>query len=97
METSTPANADPAQTNMTAQKGGQICASVLLGNNIQGPVNVTINQGGQEVPSSNTSVVQAGGSPSAPAPTEDLITVYKQKLETKFSSINEGISQHGSS
>ncbi|KAL7858978.1 hypothetical protein SRHO_G00141250 [Serrasalmus rhombeus] len=93
METSTPANANPVQINMTAQKGGQICTSVLLGNKMQGSVNVTINQRGQDVPTSNTSAVQAG----APALTEDVITAYKQKLETKFHSINEGISQHGKS
>ncbi|XP_036447458.1 NLR family CARD domain-containing protein 3-like [Colossoma macropomum] len=97
METSTSANIDPVQTNMTAQTGGAICAPVLHGINIQGPVNVTINQGGQEVPSSNTSAVQAGGSPGAPALTEKLITVYKQRLETKFCRINERISEHGTS
>ncbi|XP_037397008.1 NLR family CARD domain-containing protein 3-like [Pygocentrus nattereri] len=56
---------------------------------------VTIIQGGQEGSSSSTSTVQAGGSPSAPALTEDLVSVYKQKLEKKFCSFNEGISQLG--
>ncbi|XP_036418407.1 NACHT, LRR and PYD domains-containing protein 3-like [Colossoma macropomum] len=97
METSTPAHTGPIQTNMTTQTGGTVCAPVLHGNNIQGSVNVTIIQGGQEGSSSSTSTVQAGGSPGAPALTEDLVTVYKQKLEKKFHRIYEGIFQHGTS
>ncbi|XP_036416484.1 NLR family CARD domain-containing protein 3-like [Colossoma macropomum] len=97
METSTPAHTGPVQTNMTAKTGGAICAPVLQGNNIQGPVNVTFIQRVQEVSSSSPSAVQAGGSPGAAALTEDLITIYKQELEKKFCRFNEGISQHGRS
>ncbi|XP_036447004.1 NACHT, LRR and PYD domains-containing protein 3-like isoform X2 [Colossoma macropomum] len=97
MGTSTSAHTGPAQTNMTAQTGGTICAPVFHGNNVQGSMNVTIIQGGQEASSSSTSTVQAGGSPGAPALTEDLVNVHKQKLMKKFNSIHEGISQHGTS
>ncbi|KAL7859001.1 hypothetical protein SRHO_G00141480 [Serrasalmus rhombeus] len=75
METSTSAHAGPAQTSMTAQTGGTVCAPVLHGNNIQGSVTVTIIQGGQEVSSSSTSTVQAGGSPGAPTLTEEAVVV----------------------
>ncbi|XP_036447470.1 protein NLRC3-like [Colossoma macropomum] len=92
METST-----PAQTNMTAQSGGNIAAPVLHGNNIQGSVNVTIIHGGQEASGSSTRTVQTGGSPGATPLSQDLVTVYKQKLEKKFRSISEGISQRGKS
>ncbi|XP_036418398.1 protein NLRC3-like, partial [Colossoma macropomum] len=97
MEASTPAHTGPAQTNMTAQTEGTVCAPVLHGNNIQGSVNVTIIQGGQEVSSSSTSTVQTGGSSGAPALTEGWIIIYKKKLEKKFHRIYEGISQHGTS
>ncbi|KAL7824401.1 hypothetical protein SRHO_G00345940 [Serrasalmus rhombeus] len=76
METSTSAHAGPAQTSMTAQTGGTVCAPVLHGNNIQGSVTVTIIQGGQEVSSSSTSTVQAGGSPGAPTLTEGNVLMY---------------------
>ncbi|KAL7858977.1 hypothetical protein SRHO_G00141240 [Serrasalmus rhombeus] len=42
-------------------------------------------------------MVQAGGSPGSTPLRQDLVTVYKQKLQKKFRSINEGISQHGKS
>ncbi|XP_017537466.2 NACHT, LRR and PYD domains-containing protein 3-like [Pygocentrus nattereri] len=92
METS-----NAAQTNMTAQTGGNISAPVLHGNNIKGSVNVTIIHGGHEASSSSTRMVQAGGSPGSTPLRQDLVTVYKQKLQKKFRSINEGISQHGKS
>ncbi|KAL6484113.1 hypothetical protein MHYP_G00089860 [Metynnis hypsauchen] len=97
METSTSAHAGPAQTSMTAQTGGTICAPALHGNNIQGSVTVTIIQAGQDGSSSSSRAVQAGGSADAPVLAEGLVFVYKQKLEKKFRSINEGISQHGRS
>ncbi|XP_036447028.1 LOW QUALITY PROTEIN: NACHT, LRR and PYD domains-containing protein 12-like [Colossoma macropomum] len=98
MEASTPAHTGPAQTNMTAQTGGNICAPVLHGNNIQGSVTVIYNtQGGQEVSSSSTSTVQTGSPTAAPALTEDLVSVFRQKLKKIFHTINEGIRRHGKS
>ncbi|KAI4871529.1 hypothetical protein NFI96_002571 [Prochilodus magdalenae] len=94
MDTFTPAHMGPVQTNMTAQAGGNICAPVL--HNVQGSVHVTIIQGGQEASGSSTRTVRDGVSPGT-LPNEDLVTVYKQKLEKRFYSISEGISQHGKS
>ncbi|XP_036419638.1 NACHT, LRR and PYD domains-containing protein 12-like [Colossoma macropomum] len=93
METSTPTHTGADQTNMSAQTGGNICAPVLHGNNIH---SVIINnvQGGQIVSSSSTSTVQAGVSSAL---VENLVAVYKQKMEERFCEINEGISQHGTS
>ncbi|KAL7858979.1 hypothetical protein SRHO_G00141260 [Serrasalmus rhombeus] len=94
METSTPAHTIPIQTNITAQRGGNISGPVLHGNNIQGSVNINVIQRDQEGPST----VQAGG---VTLLTEELISAckqsYKSKLAKQSKSINEGISQHGRS
>ncbi|XP_036418712.1 NACHT, LRR and PYD domains-containing protein 12-like [Colossoma macropomum] len=95
METSTSDHSGSVQSNMIAHTGGNICHTVLHGNNIQGSVNLTIVQGGQDISCSSTSTVQPRGSPGASTLTEELISEYKQKLEKKYRSINEGISQHG--
>ncbi|XP_036447006.1 NLR family CARD domain-containing protein 3-like [Colossoma macropomum] len=98
MEMSTAVPSSPTETNITAQTGGNICAPVLHGSHFQGPVNITIIHGGQDVCSSSSNNVHAGVSPCVPALTEDLITVYKdykEKLGNKSKRINEGISQHG--
>ncbi|KAL7863861.1 hypothetical protein AOLI_G00152810 [Acnodon oligacanthus] len=97
MEASTPAHTDPALTSITAQTGGNICAPLLHGNHFQGSVTVVNITGGQEASSFSTNSVQADSSLSAPTLPEDLLDLYKQKLENKFKSINEGISQHGKS
>ncbi|XP_049318887.1 NACHT, LRR and PYD domains-containing protein 12-like, partial [Astyanax mexicanus] len=84
----------PLQTSISAQTGGNIRAPVLHGNHITGPLTVIYNtHGGEDVSSSSTSTVQT----CASGLTEDLLTVYKQKLGKTFQSINEGISQHGTS
>uniref|UniRef100_A0AAR2K148 NACHT domain-containing protein n=1 Tax=Pygocentrus nattereri TaxID=42514 RepID=A0AAR2K148_PYGNA len=98
MEASTPAHTSPAQTSITAQTGGTVCAPVLHGNNIQGSVTVIYStQGGQEVSSSSTRTVQTGGPTAVPALTEDLVSVFRQTLKKKFETINEGIQRHGKS
>ncbi|KAL6484094.1 hypothetical protein MHYP_G00089670 [Metynnis hypsauchen] len=100
METSTPVHSDPTETNISAQTGANISAPLLHQSHFQGPVNITIIHGGQDVCSSNSRNAQAGGSPCVPALTEDLTTVYKEykeKLGNKSKRINEGISQHGRS
>ncbi|KAL7858989.1 hypothetical protein SRHO_G00141360 [Serrasalmus rhombeus] len=98
MEASTPAHTSPAQTSITAQTGGTVCAPVLHGNNIQGSVTVIYSaQGGQEVSSSSTRTVQTGGPTAVPALTEDLVSVFRQTLKKKFDTINEGIQRHGKS
>ncbi|XP_037397000.1 NLR family CARD domain-containing protein 3-like [Pygocentrus nattereri] len=93
MEAST--HTDPVPTKITAQTGGNICAPLLHGNHFQGSVTVVNITGGQEASSLSISNVQAEGSPDAPALSEDLLALYKQKLKKKFQSINEGISQFG--
>ncbi|KAL7858988.1 hypothetical protein SRHO_G00141350 [Serrasalmus rhombeus] len=100
METTTPVPSGPTETNISAQSGANISAPVLHGSLFQGPVNITIIHGGQDVCSSSSSNAQAGGSPCVPALAEDLQTVYtqyKEKLGNKSKRINEGISQHGTS
>ncbi|XP_076836000.1 NACHT, LRR and PYD domains-containing protein 3-like [Brachyhypopomus gauderio] len=88
------------QTNITAQTGGNVCAPALHGNHITAPVTLNITYGGQEKFSFSTSPLQTGGSSRTPAVNGivyEKSIFHKSKLQKKYSKINEGISDHGSS
>ncbi|XP_076846680.1 NACHT, LRR and PYD domains-containing protein 3-like [Brachyhypopomus gauderio] len=87
----------PVQTNITAQTGGNVCATQIHGSPIQ-TLNITYVQ---EKSSSSTIPVQTGGSSGSPAFSEEMISGYQKKLKRKlleeYKKISEGISDHGSS
>ncbi|XP_076836006.1 NACHT, LRR and PYD domains-containing protein 3-like isoform X2 [Brachyhypopomus gauderio] len=86
------------QTNITAEKRGNVCAPVLHGNHINAPVTLNITYGDQETFSSSTSPDQTGDSSRTSAVNGivyEKFILHKSKLQKKYSKITEGISDHG--
>ncbi|KAL7863920.1 hypothetical protein AOLI_G00153400 [Acnodon oligacanthus] len=96
MESCSPAHSNLIQNIITARTGGNVCAPVIDGNTVQGPLTIITNiHGARQASTFSSSAVQDVNS----ALTEELITACKQhhksNLEKKYSNFRERLSYHG--